>query len=137
MKIDFLPEPELEFGNSGRHIDIRFGMMQHKPLDYDTKDAPKKIQIGLIGTSETIEGMETWLEKCRKGIESKKSKQPYLFPEFPGFGEDDNLPMSISFDDRRNATIPNKEIDKLLECKDRNVLVLKNCRAFCRGTSLH
>ena len=130
MKIDFLPEPELEFGGSGRHIDIRFGMIQHKPLDYNSNDAPKKIQLGLIGTAETIEGLEDWLEKCRQGIEPKKSKQPYLFPEFPGFGEDDNLPMSISFDDRRNTTISSKEIEKLLECDDRNTLVQKTVELF-------
>lgn len=130
MKIDFLQEPELEFGNGRRHIDIRFGMMQHKPLDYDSQDAPKKIQLGIIGTAEAIEGLEIWLEKCRKGIEPKKSKQPYLFPEFPGFGEEDNLPTGISFDDRRNATISNKDIEKLLEHEDRNVLVQKAVELF-------
>ncbi|WP_088892392.1 argonaute/piwi family protein [Leptolyngbya ohadii] len=130
MKIDFLQEPELEFGDSGRHIDIRFGMMQHKPLDYDSNDAPKKIQLGLVGTAETIEGLEAWLEKCRQGIEPKQSKQPYLFPEFPGFGEDDNLPMTISFDTRRNGTISSKEIEKLLKCDDRNTLIQKTVELF-------
>ena len=31
MKTLFLEEPELEFG-TGRHLDIRFGIMNHGPL---------------------------------------------------------------------------------------------------------
>jgi len=33
MNVDFLREPELEFG-AGRHIDIRFGLMHYGPLDF-------------------------------------------------------------------------------------------------------
>ncbi len=95
MKIEFLQEPELEFGNGGRHIDIRFGMMHYKPLDHDSTSAPKDIKLGIVGSSETVEDLEIWIEKCRQGIEAKNSKQPYLFPEFPGFGEENNLPAAI------------------------------------------
>ncbi len=123
MKISFLQEPELEFGSGGRHIDIRFGMMHHKPLDYDSTGAPKEIKLGIVGSSETVEGLETWLEKCRQGIDAKNSKQPYLFPQFPGFGEENNLPASISVDSKRNAIISNKDIEKLLKYDDVNTLV--------------
>ena len=33
MKADFLHEPELEFGNGCRHVDVRFGLMHYGPLD--------------------------------------------------------------------------------------------------------
>ena len=120
MKIDFLQEPLLEFGNGGRHIDIRFGMMHYKPLDYDSSSAPSEIKLGIVGSSETVEALENWLEKCRQGIEPKNSKQPYLFPEFPGFGEENNLPAGISIDSRRNAIISNKDIKKLLNNDSEN-----------------
>lgn len=122
MKIEFLQEPELEFGSGGRHIDIRFGMMHYKPLDYESTGAPKEIKLGIVGSSETVEGLESWLSKCRQGIEAKNSKQPYLFPEFPGFGEENNLPAAISVDSKRNATISNKDIEKLLKNQDINML---------------
>ncbi|MEQ9668531.1 argonaute/piwi family protein [Coleofasciculus sp. G2-EDA-02] len=130
MKVEFLQEPELEFGNGGRHIDIRFGMMHHKPLDYDSTAAPKEIKLGIIGSSETIEGLGVWLENCKQGIEAKKSKQQYLFPEFPGFGEEDNLPSAISLDDRRNVTISKKDIEKLLENEERNALIRSSVNFF-------
>ena len=40
MKTEFLVEPELEFGNGGQHIDVRFGIMQHGPLDRGISSAP-------------------------------------------------------------------------------------------------
>lgn len=33
MKADFFHEPELEFGNGCRHIDVRFGLTHFGPLD--------------------------------------------------------------------------------------------------------
>jgi hypothetical protein len=130
MKIEFLQEPELEFGNGGRHIDIRFGMMHYKPLDYDSTSAPNEIKVGIIGSSETIERLAVWLEKCKQGIEAKKSKQQYLFPDFPGFGEEDNLPTAISLDDRRNVTISKKSIENLLENQDRNTFIRESVKFF-------
>ncbi len=123
MNISFLQEPELEFGNGGRHIDIRFGMMHYKPLDYDTTTSPKEIKLGIVGSSETVEGLETWLEKCKHGIDAKNSKQPHLFPQFPGFGEDNNLPASINTDSKKNAILSNKDIENLLKYEDVNTVI--------------
>lgn len=81
MDIDFLQEPELEFG-AGRHVDIRFGLMHYGPLDYANQLAPKQMKLGIAGTPQTIEGLQTWFEKTRHGIEAKPSKQPNLFPRF-------------------------------------------------------
>jgi hypothetical protein len=33
LRFEFLSEPELEFGSEGRHIDIRFGLMDYGPAD--------------------------------------------------------------------------------------------------------
>lgn len=125
MKINFLQEPELEFGNNGKHIDIRFGMMGHKPLDYDSDSAPKNIKLGIIGSSETVERLTSWLGKSRQGIEAKQSRQPYLFPSFPGFGEEDVLPTNLEIDKRRNVNIPKKTLNKLLEENNQNVFITK------------
>src|SRR5947208_4013314 len=88
MNITFLDEPSLEFGGSGRHIDIRFGIMDHGPLDRARGTAPKQIRVGLVGSSETIEGTLKWLSHCKKGLPAKPSRQPNLFPRFPGFARD-------------------------------------------------
>lgn len=84
MRTEFIEEPELEFG-SGRHIDICFGLMNYGPLDSESAIAPKRIRLGIVGTTETVEGLAGWIEKCRNGISAKQSNQPNLFVRFPGF----------------------------------------------------
>jgi hypothetical protein len=32
--LSHLPEPLLEFAGSGRHIDVRFGLMDYGPVDF-------------------------------------------------------------------------------------------------------
>ena len=90
MKTTLLYEPELEFG-MGRHIDIKFGLMNYAPLDFNHPLSPKMIKLGIVGTPDTIEGIIKWLEKIRTGIPAKVSKRPNLFPRFPGYGEGHTL----------------------------------------------
>src|SRR4051812_17476576 len=83
MKIDFIHEPELEFG-TGCHVDVRFGIADYFPFDVNS-DSPKVIRLGIIGTATSIEGLMTWLMKCTVGIPPKATNKPNLFPGFPGF----------------------------------------------------
>jgi len=99
MNIDFLTEPELEFGDS-RHIDIKFGLMNYGPLDYAHPVAPKQIRLGIVGTNETVEGVVAWLERCRGEVPAKPSKQPNLFPRFPGFDTDTCFRCSLVLQDQ-------------------------------------
>lgn len=112
MNTDFLHEPELEFG-TGRHIDIKFGLMNYGPLDFDRPLAPKRIKLGIVGTPETIEGVTTWLDKCRLGITAKPSKRPNLFPRFPGFGEGQRLCADFVLDSQLQRPIPQSRFDAL------------------------
>src|SRR5690242_5005777 len=85
MNVTFLDEPPLEFGGNGRHIDIRFGIMGHGPLDRARGTAPRRIRVGLVGSSDTIAGTIGWLNRCKDGVPAKPNRQPNLFPRFPGF----------------------------------------------------
>ena len=106
MTINFLEEPELEFGG-GNHVDIRFGIMNYAPLDTDQPMAPKSINVGIVGSKETIEGVREWMERCRKEIPAKPSKddpekpnkQPNLFTRFPGFNPDHGFRSTLVIDD--------------------------------------
>jgi hypothetical protein len=80
-----LDEPELEFGDGGTHIDPRIGLLRHGPLQPILGD---KISIGVIGTAETVEGFERWIDRLKSAIAGKSEKQPNLFPPFPGLGND-------------------------------------------------
>jgi hypothetical protein len=83
MRLFNVDEPELEFGGSQPHIDIRFGLKDYGPLDLLSTQSPKAIRVGVVGTSDGVEGFTQWITECRSGIEAKKSRQPYLFPSFP------------------------------------------------------
>ena len=70
MKTLFVNEPDLEFGGGGRHIDIRFGIMEHGPLDRARGTAPRRIRVGLVGSADTIAGTLGWPFVCTTVFES-------------------------------------------------------------------
>jgi hypothetical protein len=119
MNIDFLGEPELEFG-AGRHIDIRFGIMSYGPLDFAAPVAPSKINIGIIGSKDSVEGVRIWFERCRGEIPAKASKQPNLFPKFPGFTKEIAFRSTLVLDDSLCRDIPVGNIALVSKIPDRN-----------------
>ena len=110
MNITFLDEPALEFGGGGRHIDIRFGVMGHGPLDRARNTAPQRIRLGLIGSAETAEGMLAWLARCSRGIDAKPSRQPNLFPRFPGFAADLGFLSELVTEGQLQRAIPGRTV---------------------------
>ncbi|KPK90276.1 hypothetical protein AMJ80_08630 [bacterium SM23_31] len=129
MKISFLHEPELEFG-TGRHIDIRFGLINYGPLDFDSPSAPKNINLGIVGNLQTVEGVHNWLELCRNGIAAKVSKQPNLFPKFPGFEHDKNFYSQLILDDSLNRSITNREFDSLCDISNSSEIIKEAVNIF-------
>ena len=77
----YMPEPLLEFGAGGVHIDPRAGLLDHGPLQPMVGDV---IRIGIVGTGETIAGFSKFLARAREGIPGKNSPRVNLFPPFPG-----------------------------------------------------
>lgn len=114
MKLSFLHEPELEFGNGGTHVDIRFGVMRHGPLDLGETSAPSQLRVGLIGNEETIAAIRQWLDRCNSGIAAKESRLSNLFPQFPGFSKSSPFQASLVFHDRWCSPIRQREIEALL-----------------------
>jgi len=129
MQVQLLPEPELEFG-TGRHVDIRFGLMNYGPLDAGTPLAPKKIRLGIVGTSGTVGGVHEWLERCRSGIEAKKSNQPNLFPRFPGYGSQKNLQASFLMEPQLEGILPSRELEKLCQDKNSSLVIKRAAEMF-------
>ena len=98
-----LEEPLLEFGNGGRHIDPRLGLYQHGPLQPMPGDL---VSIGVIGTAETVEGFERWMERLGSAIPGKSEKQPNLFPPFPGLGNDNPFQCRFEVSPTTRRTLP-------------------------------
>jgi len=114
MRLSHVQEPPLEFGGAFRHPDIRFGLMDYGPFDVGTEGAPKRIRVGIVGSGETVEGTARWLEACRVGFPAKESRQPNLFPPFPGTGADESFRCEFVTSDELQRVIPPREIAKIV-----------------------
>jgi hypothetical protein len=97
MKAHFIHEPELEFG-SGRHIDIRFGLTHHGPLDSRVHGAMRECRVAVIGDGDGVDTFREWVDQCRPGVAAKETRLRNLFPPFPGFGEGGCLPDFVCND---------------------------------------
>ncbi|HBB98040.1 MAG TPA: hypothetical protein DC054_21870 [Blastocatellia bacterium] len=102
MKIELLqPEPELEFGDSCRCQDMRFGIGHYGTFDFQDSSGPRTIKLGIVGTAATIDALTEWLITCKLEIPGKRdSKQPRLYPPFPGFTQTQSFHASLSWDER-------------------------------------
>lgn len=123
MKIDWIPEPLLEFGRRAKQEDIRFGIMNYGPFDLDRREDPWLIRLGVVGTDQTIEGVLRWLERCENGVEAKESKQPNLFPRFPGFRDESSFGAHLSCDSTCQRSILPEQIKAALASGDESSAV--------------
>jgi hypothetical protein len=137
MNISFLEEPELEFG-AGRHIDIRFGIMNCGPLDFESRVAPREVNLGIVGSTESIEGARLWLERCRKEIPAKRHKddpekqsnQPNLFPCFPGYSAEAGFRSSLTMDDTLCRNFQKRAITDVTVLADRTERIERSVDLF-------
>jgi hypothetical protein len=114
VKLSFFQEPDLEFGNGGTHVDVRYGLIRNGPLDLGDPTAPTSLRVGIVGTDETIAAIREWLDKCRTGIPAKQSKLTNLFPLFPGFSSDSCFRSSLVFHDRWCSSIRQRELESAI-----------------------
>jgi hypothetical protein len=118
VKLHFIDEPELEFGGSGRHIDIRHGLTEHGPLDGGLASAPQGIRVGVVGAAQDAERLRAWIARCRSGVDAKKSKRTTLFVGFPGFGASGTL-CDFVVDDRLVDTISGSNVRDIANADDK------------------
>lgn len=101
-------EPELEFGDGGRHVDPRSGLIDHGPLQPKPGDV---VRVGVIGSAETVEGFSNFIAQARAGIAPKPSPLINLFPPFPGIGN--RNPFRCSFEVEARVAIPAREMERI------------------------
>ena len=102
----------------------------HGPLDVDKSVAPRNIRVGLVGTPEHVEGVQAWLNRCRHEIPAKRSRQPNLFPLFPGFNEEGAFRSTLILDGGLTRSVPNRVFDELLAGADHNSAVTAATEMF-------
>jgi hypothetical protein len=130
IEVSNIGEPKLEFGGGGRHLDIRFGLMDYGPFDAAHAEAPRRIRIGIVGSAETVEGAARWIDRCRAGLPAKASRQPNLFPAFPGLAADGVFRCEFVTSAEFQRTLPPREVLRLAAIDDANRATRETLAAF-------
>ncbi len=117
MNIKFIEEPSLQFGTD-QHICPRQGIYSFNPYDIELV-RPEKINIGIIGKSESTDQILEWLENSKIHIEGKQSKNPHpnLFMNFCGFNRSIGFKSEIVYDEGYIRNINNSDfLDIINNC---------------------
>lgn len=97
MKIEHLPEPRLLFAK-GTHICPRRGIAEYGVYDQAQETRRNAIFMGGIGTSNCIELLGKWVERCRGVIAASSDvKQKNLRLPFCGFNTEADLVRTLIF----------------------------------------
>lgn len=125
MEIKLLEEPVLQF-NNGEHVCPKAGIFQYGISDMDNV-RPEKIILGFVGISDSIGTLISWIKNCRVHIDAKKSKQPNLFTNFPGFNSNIAFKCDITYDETYVRKINNSTFEKVKKSsEDIDDLILKS-----------
>ncbi len=85
METELLPEPDLVFGSRALNSNPKFGITEHGPYSVDDPEyALPEINVGLIGTGQTLQDCSGWFRRCESEIASTEGKSRQ-YPRFPGF----------------------------------------------------
>jgi hypothetical protein len=88
METELLPEPDLVFGSHGVNPNPKFGISEHGPYGVDDPEYTlPEINVGLIGTGQTLQDCGAWFKRCGSEIASSEGKSRQ-YPRFPGFSAD-------------------------------------------------
>lgn len=105
-------EPELQFGGGHKHVDPRQGLRQFGPLQPHPGEV---VTVGVVGSSETIEGFNQFLIDSQQGVESSGSSLPNLNPDFPGLGNANPFGCRFVIPDTGKRTLSNRQIKKIVQ----------------------
>ena len=119
LRCFYIEEPELIFGNEGRSIDPKAGIMAFGPYHLPSQKTPRpeKITLGIIGDKKAVELAREWLERCKHQIKGKPDN-PYLFPDFPGFNRENTFRCELEVPEFLIRIIKEDEIKKVVKIPD-------------------
>ena len=125
MRIETLKEPRLQFAD-GVHICPRKGIETYGVFDKSMTTRRTSINIGGVGSSNCLEMLDRWLQKCTSRIESPVGvSQPNLHTAFCGFNAEQGFYSRFVFDNELCRKISNSDLSDIVAIKDRDGRVEK------------
>ncbi|PRY13781.1 hypothetical protein CLV24_105151 [Pontibacter ummariensis] len=129
MDIKLLEEPFLQF-SSGQHVCPRAGIYNYTVSDINNV-RPDKIVVGFVGSSDSIGTLISWIKQCRSHIDAKKSNQPNLFTNFPGFNSKIAFKSEIAYDESYVRKINHSTFEQVKKSSDDiNDLITKSVEIY-------
>ncbi|MEQ8694471.1 MAG: hypothetical protein RIC85_03985 [Gammaproteobacteria bacterium] len=119
MRLEFLKEPRLIFAN-GEHICPRRGITAYGVFDQTQETRRSEIYVGGVGSSECMEMLEGWLDRCKAGIDAPEdARQENLRLRFCGFNKESGFGADIRFSSDLSRPIKNSDITKVIAISSR------------------
>ncbi|CAN7419574.1 hypothetical protein LJR231_002696 [Phyllobacterium sp. LjRoot231] len=63
-------------------------------------ESNKVVRLGVVGSADAIGKFREWVIQCQNGVPAKNSRQPNLFPSFPGLSSGGAFRTSFIIEDR-------------------------------------
>ncbi|GAK59606.1 hypothetical protein U27_06591 [Candidatus Vecturithrix granuli] len=119
MKLTWLPEPELLFANSHRHINPKIGISLFGPKSLNTPRHKSEIHIGFVGEARAIEHVRQLMADCSKGVMAEDIENGSL--PFSGNSEELGYRFKITFSEDILEKITNTEKEHIFEGIDSEI----------------
>lgn len=103
-------EPMLEFGDGGQHPDPRQGLCDFGPLQPRAGDV---VNVGVIGTKDTVSGFAEFIEETGRGIDSENSGLINLNPDFPGLGNRNPFRCRFEVPEEARLTLSRRQVKRI------------------------
>lgn len=109
LKIDVLPEPEIEFANGARDVDPRRGLTVNGPVD---NRGLRTIRLGLVGLPEDVKAARIWFDRLQQFSPAYEGNSN-RFRNWPGL--EGALNCKFEIDDRFVRTIDSANYNTLFK----------------------
>src|SRR5581483_10796849 len=146
IRLEYLPEPKLQFGEYFEHEDAKTGLAEFGPFGKNIDGLhPRQIRVGFVGTRETVSDCKEWITACKRPIESENIKpatagkqipatlfsdfvdersqalryEKILNRDFVGFSEESSFGSCFQMNERWDKTVLPSEIEGILKTDDK------------------
>lgn len=125
MKLSYLSEPELEFGQ-GSHICPRIGITEYDVYDIQSSPRRNSIFVGAVGTADNLEKLDNWIKKCSYYIRAEnKENKLNLWIDFCGFNLESGFKSQFIYEEGIHRKLTTSEIDEIIKIEDWNTRIDK------------
>jgi len=151
IKIEYLDEPKLQFGDYFEHEDTKTGLAEFGPFGKNIAGLHlSEIKLGFIGTRETITSAQEWVERCGSFIESENVEiigqqfagggmftgldvstptlrrlHKILNRDFVGFNKESSFQSCFQMNPRWDRHLDARELSQILEIENKSDRIWK------------